>query len=113
MQPVEKAPLRGTWPGSLGDVGGRPAWVTLVIPQPPGTHRRAPIEKDFAQQIVSELLEVNEQAFTIFMSAVADVTGPAQVAQALEQRLATAQGAGGHPMAIAILQRALKTLQAH
>lgn len=61
---------------------------------------------------MAELIEINEQAFVILASALADAAGREATAAALQRRLATAQGAGGHPMALAMLGRALKTLQA-
>lgn len=70
------------------------------------------MDGNFSKQLVAELLEVNEQAFVILASALADATDRAAVAQALDKRLATARGAGGHPMALAMLNRALKTLKA-
>jgi hypothetical protein len=66
-----------------------------------------------AQQLVAELIEVNEQAFVVLLNTVADITGRSAVADALEHRLATARAAGGHPMALAMLGRAMKSLKAH
>ena len=70
-------------------------------------------DEAFAKQLVSELIEVNEQAFAILASALADVAGRSLAAEALKARLASAQAAGGHPMAVAMLQRALRRLQAN
>lgn len=69
-------------------------------------------DDEFARQIVAELVEMNEEAFVILASALADAAGREATAAALQQRLATAKAAGGHPMALAMLNRALKTLKA-
>jgi hypothetical protein len=71
------------------------------------------MDKQSAQQLVAELIEVNEQAFALLANAMADITGRSALADALERRLASAQGAGGHPMALAMLARTLRGLKAN
>jgi hypothetical protein len=70
------------------------------------------MNEKMAGQLVAELLEVNAQAFAIAFGVIGDVIGRTSTADALEQRLAIAKAAGGHPMALDMVQRAVTSLRA-
>jgi hypothetical protein len=52
----------------------------------------------FAQQVIAELLDAQEQAFALLTLSIADVIGKAPLSDALEARLAKAQSAQRHPI---------------
>ena len=68
-------------------------------------------DDEFAQQLIAELIDAQEQAFALLAGAMGDVAGRPALAAALQKRLAKAQAAQGHPIRDKLVRTALLALK--
>ncbi len=69
------------------------------------------MEERFFAQLIAELLDGQEQAFAVLAGSVGDVIGREKLSQALDARIAMAQGAQLHPTRDRLLATAARALR--
>lgn len=65
------------------------------------------MDEKFAQQLIAELLDAQEQAFAVLAGAISDSVDKQRFTAALDARLKTAQAAADHPIRDRLLETAL------
>lgn len=111
---AQQAASRTSWGWSAG-TGGQARFATVERATVSTFTKGLPMDfknDKFAQQVIAELVDAQEQAPAALAGAVGDVIGRQALSKALEERLAKSKAAAAHPMRDRLLATAVRALRA-